>query len=139
VQKPDNWRLIESLGRESIIYTTNYYLPVSGKAEFVLPETAASARAGYDLTAFVVHDAFRAGTSPMRCAEREVMMQKILRSRRAAFCAALLAGLFCGALGALRRLGLGAHLGAFCQLSGPAGVLALNVCRRRRSVCCSGC
>jgi phosphoglycerol transferase MdoB-like AlkP superfamily enzyme len=57
VEKPDYWRLIESLRRENIIYTTNYYLPVSGAPEYVLPETA-PARAGYDLLAFALYDAF---------------------------------------------------------------------------------
>ena len=58
VEKPDYWRLVESLKKESMIYTANYYLSANEEASLELPATAAAAREKYNAFTFVLHDAF---------------------------------------------------------------------------------
>ncbi|MGI6029459.1 MAG: LTA synthase family protein [Candidatus Heteroscillospira sp.] len=55
VEKPDYWRLVESMKEDSLIYTPSYYIDSAGAASLELPE---SRREKYDTFAFVLHDAF---------------------------------------------------------------------------------
>ncbi|MGE4354630.1 MAG: LTA synthase family protein [Oscillospiraceae bacterium] len=58
VEKPDYWRMLESMHQTSLAYTWNYYITNDGQISLDMPEMSDYDRQKFDVMSFILHDAY---------------------------------------------------------------------------------